>query len=266
MSRNDKILALSFLGALLVLVAIALIQALLPPGAPTSHDEGVLKWIEPISVAITALATVALGYFTVVLARATKRLADVGEQPNVVVTFEPNRHIIFHLDMHVENTGTATAYDIQVRFDPPLDIAGRDSARPIPLSDISVLKPKQAISSSLVDWGSLNTKAFTVHTSWVRNPSSGEREKLAYSVDLTGLEGMSRLGGDPGIESAQAVKKMADILDHFASGFRKLAVNTYSASDREEEERQREERRARQQARATPAAVPPSEPGEQSED
>jgi hypothetical protein len=91
---------------------------------------------------VTAAGTLALSFFTIVLARETKRLADVGEQPNIVVTLEPNRHSMIHLDLHVETTGTATAYDIQVAFLPELRISGRDANRRIPLQNISVLKSK----------------------------------------------------------------------------------------------------------------------------
>lgn len=199
------------------------------------------EWLEPLSAAFTAAGTIVLGLFTLVLARETKRLADVGEQPNIVVTFEPNRHSIIHLDIHVENTGTATAYDIEVSFSPALQISGRDGSRPIPLRNISLLKSKQAVYSSLCNYGDLQTKSFTVNTSWRRHPSK-PKEELSYTIDIEHMEGMSHLGSDPAVATAQATKEIANEISRISKGHNRLAVNTFNAEDREAENRELEER------------------------
>jgi hypothetical protein len=257
MSRNDKILMISLLGSLVTIVAVSAIPSLLNSTENWRVDE-LHNWIEPSAAVVTALGTVALSFFTIVLARETKRLADVGEQPNVVVTIEPNKHSMLYLDMHVENTGTATAYDIEVTFEPALEITGRDASRRIPLRNISILKPGQSISSSLTGWNELQTKAFAVRTSWLRKPSARSRERLEYSMDLTQLEGISRLGGDPAIDSARAAKKIADTLESLGRGYNKLSVNIFNSSDRAEEERELEERFANRGPRNT--SVPETTP------
>jgi hypothetical protein len=199
-------------------------------------------WIETVGVIVTALATIALARVTFVLAKETKRLADVGERPNVVITFEPNRRSMMYLDMIMQNVGTAPAYDVEFVFDPPLEIETQQGrTQPGMIKKISILKPQQLLVASFVSWADLRTKAFTTKVSWTRIPNSKKREDLSYFVDLQLLEGLRRLGGDPQVEMAQAVKKISDEVGHLGSGFRKLSVNTFSAADREKEQCEAEE-------------------------
>jgi len=261
MFRSDRILAVSLLSALTAIVVATAVAALVR--LVKGDDTHLSGWIEALAALVTAIGTVALSIFTTVLARETKRLADVGDQPNIVVTFEPNRHSISHLDLHVENTGTATAYDIEVAFSPRLQISGRAENKRIPLQNISVLKSKQALFSSLCHYGELQTKSFTVTTSWRRRPSEGEREELSYTVDVAQMEGMSHLGGDPTVEGARAAKKIADEIERISRGHNKLAVDIFNSADRAEEERLLEERYNREEAPAmatTPVATPAQSP------
>ena len=237
MSRNDNILSFAFLGALASIVATSVAESMASV-ATTS----IWTWIEPAAAVVTAFATITLSYFTIVLARETRRLADVGSQPNIVVTIEPNRHSLLYLDMHVENTGTATAFAIEIEFVPRPRLWEDRTDRPLPLRNISVLKPGQSLSSSFAKWSSLEPKAFLIRASWCRRPNASEREDLAYSMDLHQFEGMSRLGEDPAIESARATKKISEEIGRLSSGFNRLSVDTYSAADRDEEEREREAR------------------------
>ncbi|WP_053059075.1 hypothetical protein [Croceicoccus naphthovorans] len=91
----------------------------------------------------TALATFALWRVTRVLAVETKRMADAAMQPQVVATIVPNPWSTIHLDITVENTGNATAFDIEVGFDPPLSNGEAREGKSLPLQRISVLKPGQ---------------------------------------------------------------------------------------------------------------------------
>lgn len=260
MDHNDKILFYVF-GAVLIAVVIS---ATAPPllanlGKDMEHDTvKFFNWIEPLAAMVTAFGTIVLGAFTLVLARETKRLADVGEQPSIVVTFGPNRHSMSHLDMQVENTGTATAYDIQINITPELKFGRDHQDYKLPLHRISVLKSKQSLSSYFAGWSELEPKAFTVITSWLRSPAAKVREELTYDVDLGQFEGISQLGGDPVIDFADATKKIADEVGRISRGHNRLAVETFNAKDREEERRVQEERYAQMRARHSPAPAPAS--------
>ena len=92
---------------------------------------------------VTLLATGALVYFTAVLAKHTKRMADNTARPHVVVTLEPNRWSLMHFDLRVANTGNAAAFDIKATFSPPLPIEKFRHDRRVPLQNITVLRPGQ---------------------------------------------------------------------------------------------------------------------------
>jgi formate hydrogenlyase subunit 3/multisubunit Na+/H+ antiporter MnhD subunit len=75
---------------------------------------------ETFSMVVTAAATIALGFFTWVLARETKRLSRATAQAHVVATLEPNPWSVKHYDLVVANTGNAAAHDVVVSFTPDL--------------------------------------------------------------------------------------------------------------------------------------------------
>lgn len=98
----------------------------------------------------TAIATIFLWRVTKTLAVETTRMAEAAAQPHMVATLSPNRWSMNHFDLHVDNTGNATAYDIEVSFDPPLENGqARGAAVQVPLQSISVLKPGHGLSSYL---------------------------------------------------------------------------------------------------------------------
>ena len=89
------------------------------------------------------------------LAIATNRLAEATAQPHVVATIETNQWAWSHVDLRVNNTGNATAYDISISFDPPLKIEEIRNSEDVPLRKISVLRPGHGLSSHLGEFSKL---------------------------------------------------------------------------------------------------------------
>lgn len=167
-----------------------------------------IGWTQVLVAAATALVTYFLFRVTKVLADETKRLADIGQQPHVVATLSPSPRSMIHFDLIVENTGTATAYDIKIAFDPPLTM--EDNREKVPLQNISVLKPGQFMSSYLSPFGSIEKKRYQVSVSWSRKSGSSERESNSYVFDTNYFEGISRLGEDPNVEIAKELKRLRE--------------------------------------------------------
>lgn len=105
-----------------------------------------------LATVVTAVATIFLWRVTKLLAKETTRMVEASDQPHVVATLSPNRWSLRHFDLLVDNTGNATAYDIQVCFDPPLENgeARKEDAK-IPFESVSVLKPGEGLRSYLAD-------------------------------------------------------------------------------------------------------------------
>ncbi|MCP5396859.1 MAG: hypothetical protein H6918_09025 [Sphingomonadaceae bacterium] len=186
----------------------------------------------------TALATFALWRVTRVLAVETKRMADASSQPQVVATIVPNPWSTIHLDINVENTGNATAFDVEISFDPPLTNGeARGDGMPIPFQRISVLKPGQALNSYLSGVGDYLEQNFEVQISWKLAPNAVQRETLSYWLNMSDYQGVSYLGSrDPNVQIAEQVKKLREDWRYVASGARKTKVDVFTSDDRQREQ------------------------------
>jgi hypothetical protein len=192
--------------------------------------------ISVIGAVVVAVATVLLWRVTGVLAVETKRMADLSSAPHVVATIRPNRWSMMHADLEVENTGNATAYDVQLTFDPPLQNGEARDEMAIPLQKISVLKPGQAISSYLAEFPLLIDNSYRVSVSWLRSPQAAKREVNAYTLDLTEMKNITKLGAsDPLVQIADQVKKVQEDLHRVVSGSRKPRIDVFSSADRQAE-------------------------------
>jgi hypothetical protein len=206
--------------------------------------QSIATWGTLAGTIATAIATVFLWRVTRILAVETKRMADAAAQPQVVVNIVPNQWSIIHLDIVVENTGNATAFDIDVIFDPPLENGkSDDKKKAIPFQKISVLKPGQALQSYLRGVDDYLSKSFEVTVRWKLHPASDEYQTLAYTLNMKDYEGVVFLGDrNPMVRIAQEVKKMREDWQHIASGFRRIKVETFDTADRDEEQRDLEDR------------------------
>lgn len=198
--------------------------------------QAIATWGTLAATIATALATFFLWRVTKILAVETKRMADAAAQPQVVANIVPNPWSTIHLDLNVENTGNATAFDIEITFDPPLENGeARSDEMPIPFQKISILKPGQELKSYLSGVGDYLDKTFTVTISWKTHPA-GEREALSYLLNMGDYKGVSFLGArDPIVQVADQLKKLREDWRNVASGSRRIRTETYDAADRKRE-------------------------------
>lgn len=184
----------------------------------------------------TAVATFFLWRVTLVLARETTRMAEASAQPHVVVTLSANRWSARHFDLLIDNTGNATAYDVKVLFNPPLQNGeARLSDSRIPFESVSVLKPGSGMRSYLSDYKLLKGQSFEVTISWLRKSSDKDREENRYTLSMLDHEGVSWLGSDPAIDVAEHLKKIEKSLADLSKIH--LKIDVFSALDRAHEKR-----------------------------
>lgn len=209
-----------------------------------------------IGTLVTAVATFFLWRVTKTLAHETTRMAEAAAQPHVVVTLTPNRWSMRHFDIHIDNTGNATAYDVVVAFDPPLENGeARGDRIEIPFQRISVLKPGQGLRSYLSEFAKLDGKAYRVDISWKRDASCGQRQTNVYTLSMADHAGISRLGDEPLEEIARHIKKIEENWSPVARGSKRTKVDVFSGLDRLHERRMADRQR-RQWARQQEARQP----------
>ncbi|MER9914014.1 hypothetical protein NKJ71_25645 [Mesorhizobium sp. M0050] len=203
-----------------------------------------------IATVVIAVGTVSLWYVTWSLTRETRRLVDAGSRPHIVATLDPNQWSMIHFDLRVENTGNAAAYDINVSFDPPLvPSSPRDPEGPVPLTTIDVLKPGQGLTSYIAEAAAVLPNTYQVSITWKRAPSSAAKETNSYTLNMSVMEGITRLGNDPLIQISNDVKKFTETFGKLASGHPKLQVDVFTSADRLHERRVIERRRGERQQR-----------------
>lgn len=191
-----------------------------------------------IGTLVTAVATFFLWRVTKTLAHETTRMVEAAAQPHVVVTLTPNRWSMRHFDIHIDNTGNATAYDVAVAFNPPLENGeSRGERIEIPFQRISVLKPGQGLFSYLSEFAKLEGKAYQVDISWKRDASCEERQKNAYTLSMADHVAISRLGDEPLVEIAKHIKKIEENWSPVAKGSKRTKVDVFSGIDRLHERR-----------------------------
>ncbi|AZO61238.1 MAG: hypothetical protein E5Y51_21505 [Mesorhizobium sp.] len=215
--------------------------------------------VQTWSMVLTAVATIGLGFFTWVLARETKRLSRATAQAHVVAALENNQWAFQHADLVVSNTGNATAHDIEVTFEPPLDWYRPSKPGAQPLRNLSILKPGQSQSSHVGEFSKLADKTYRITTSWKHHPSERTRQSLSYDLPMQDYDGIAQLGArTPLIQIAEQLKKIREDWQWVAGGSRKLSVDSYSGEDREKERKRRE---AQRKAASQPHRKPKGESG-----
>lgn len=171
-----------------------------------------------IGTVVTAVATIVLAGVTAVLVRETKRLSDATTQPHVVATLEPSPWSIIHTNLVLQNTGTGTAYCIEMGFDPPLQLERNGQEISMPIRTLSVLKPGASFSVFLTGFEKLNEQVVNVRVSWLRKPGAKAREGHSYVLDLIkDYDNWGQLGGAPPlIQIAQDMRKIREAVSKLA--------------------------------------------------
>lgn len=187
----------------------------------------------------TAVGTVALVAATAALAWLTWLLAKATSRPSLIATIETNGWAFQFVDLHLVNEGNASAFDIQVEFDPPLP-AKEEGMTVGSFRNVSVLRAGQHLTTNIGRNTVVIDKVFQVTISWRARPS-GKRESMTYTLDMSFLRGITRLGGgDPTYTLAQEIKKIREQWEGVAAGRKRISTDTYTAADRDGEEQERE--------------------------
>lgn len=217
------------------------------------------RFIEGISGTITAVATLALAALTWVLARATNAMAKATSSSNVVASLEVNQWSFRHLDLVVQNTGNAAAFDTTVTFTPPLPFRSKVEVNDAPFGKVSILRPGQVLVSNVNDFQSVSQSVYRVRIEWKRTPTSKRCESNVYDINMAAIGKISRLGaGSPEVQVAEQIKKLREDWGPVAHGQRRIKTDQFSSHDREHERDEQNEmwREFEEQQAPAPDSIP----------
>ena len=167
-------------------------------------------------------------------------MARASSQPLVTATIEPNVWSMIHCDFVVQNSGNAPAFDVRIEISPEPTQTKHRQGKPLPLQAVSVLRAGQKMTSFLAEANDILDREFRIEIRWKRDPNDESVESIAYDHYLP--KGISRLGAwSSEIQIAEQLKKLREDWKSVASGNRKLSVNAFGKSDRDNERKRMDE-------------------------
>lgn len=187
------------------------------------------------------LLTAVLAWYTRTLAIEAKTTRMQQVEPQVVVTIEPSK-CMTHMELVIANTGQGVARNIKVVADPDFEVENSKGGchfNEYGFLELDVLKPRQEIRHHLGAYIHLSKHPMSMTSTC--EDLFGNIHVFTTNIDVSSLEGLSRLGGDQEMKIANNVEKIALALDR-ALRFNRLCVDCYLEADRESERKAQAER------------------------
>lgn len=260
----------------LVLIPLSLafgviIGALLPASATAAQDS-LSNWV-------TALATVVICVLTIVLALETWRLRAAqaeqikelrldGIRPNVSIELNGSHIGMNFMNVRVANSGKGIARKIRFEFLDRNEQPANAEAEPIVkvfhklamfrlgIQSLGINQELKSFLFSFLDLSSeIGAGAFTpyVNIRILFEDTEGNEYMNAFVIDFAQYEGFSQIGGEPLSKLADEVKAIREKLGKFGSGFDRMAVNVFDATDRDAERERHLQQRREAALQAPPA-------------
>jgi hypothetical protein len=217
--------------------------------------------------AIVAISTVVYALLTWRLVSETRLVRRAQTMPKIAVYYRTRDEWMALLDIIVRNIGLGPAYDVQFDLQPVTTGPGTEQLmkelreRNIFSTGLRFLAPTQEYSSFFTNvTEQFDEKMAAQIRVTVRYVDSARVAHIdEYTIDLSELRGMVRIGEPPLLKIAKQIEKMAQELTHLAGGQRRLQADVYTVADRTAEREKRtaqleEMRRERAQAERLPSS------------
>jgi hypothetical protein len=166
-------------------------------------------------------------------------------EPVVAVRIEPSETWINLIVLIVENVGPGPAYNVRLSATPDFEMSRGRRLSELGLfrHGMRYLAPRQQIVLFLTrivgqleeiqrPGGRFRFDVRAQYTSVL-----GDSYDNVYPIDFLHLLGMSTIGTPPLQKIARDLEKIRETLGHIESGFRRLKVDIFTASDRDRESR-----------------------------
>ena len=194
--------------------------------------------LQMLFTAIVSVATVVYAILTFIIVKETIRLREAQTEPEIIVYLQPSEDLPSIWDIVVRNIGEGTAYKIKWEFDQDAILVKERGSRldeqNFFTKEISYFAPGQVyrsifgVSAELL--ASPAPPALMLRVSFENR--KGKKYRREYSIDPMQFYGRTWVGRHGIREIAESLKDMQKDLSHVVSGFSRLNINTFDASDR----------------------------------
>lgn len=210
-----------------------------------------MDWVIVAATVVIAFSAAVSAWLTWRLSQDNRTLLKAGTEPEVVAYLAPDPRSGFLLDLVLENVGQGPACDVEYFVDAdPADFAKHkvEYVQARTSRKIKSLLPQGARVSRFIGVGNLlysedeeaRLQPFRVEV-WYSNLRGARVGPKEYALDIAELGGSAQI--EPSEERlAKSMEKIEKHIGHFASGFKRLRVETITTAERRARD---EERRAR---------------------
>lgn len=192
------------------------------------------------SVWITALATLALAFLTLVYVILTRKILSSQSDPCVVLTVVHDENRSTVLQLVAKNVGTGLAHDVRFEFSHPIPsrawgLSNDKSKKAAEMTDGSLINGIPALGpgeSRKIDWGQYGGLKASIGDSKIiatcRFKKNGkEMPPVTCPLDVESFSG-TVAAESPSSKTAKELEKISKTVQHLTSGFHKLKVEIVS--------------------------------------
>jgi len=192
---------------------------------------------------IVMLATVVYAILTASLVKETRHMREVQTEPRIEVTACPSPEFVSIITLRVKNIGLGPAYDVRFKLRGESDSSGeneliQDFSKSLFLQrGLRYLGPGQELRSRYTQMRKgyeEKIKARLVIEASYKS-AAGKSYEATIPVYFEEFEGYGTVGTPHLYAISKAMEKIEKNLDHLATGFRRLRVDTYTERDRHKE-------------------------------
>ena len=194
----------------------------------TNAAQGTITALASVVVALMAVVT---GVLTAGLIRENRLLRKAGSEPRVVAYLTTHPRHTTMVNLALANIGHGAARNIRFRFDASDEDFRSHNVRlsnKAERTPIGTLPQGEKIEAFFGAGHHLfkqpRLQPFDVHVDYEN--MAGKPQRSTYRLDVSQFDGLVTLGRPAEQEVAEALKKIERHFGHFASGFRRLKVET----------------------------------------
>lgn len=199
---------------------------------------------------IVMLATVVYAILTATLVTETRRMREAQTEPRIEVIASPLEESVNIFILRVKNIGLGPAYDVQFTLHGMSQTSGeneliQDFSRSQFLSKgLRYLGPGQGLQSSFTQINqNFVEKIKACLIVGIKYKSSiGKIYTDTIFLHFDEFEGYGTIGTPPFYSIAKSLEKIERNIDHLATGYQRMKVDTYSNEDRVLERAESEQR------------------------